>query len=421
MSARPSSRSVPFLILAAIAARNLARHGRRSALTGICVAASAAAVVAFMGFYRGTYDEMFYASVIDYQTAHAQMQSPGLDVEDLSGWARPASAIVGWEGAVAATRRLPSVKGVSARLEFPCFVGDGVEKMPALMAGLDFEAERDVTVFCSRLITGGFPSGRGEALVGSGLASLFSLSPGSVFFVQASNSRGNPNIQRFTVSGIFRTGFSSLDSSFAALSLADAQELLDAGDAVNRIYVKLDSASSVGKAMPGIGAAAALCGAEARPWTSYAKEAIDHTKTESVFYYVFLAILVVMSSSAIASTMRMAAFERVREIAAMRATGWTRADLFSLFCLESAAIGLLGSAAGALLGGAFSALLRAFPIDVAAMGKAIDYPFFAMTSSSRPMDFALAAFIGVGAAVIAGAGPARKAARTNIVKALQGR
>jgi ABC-type lipoprotein release transport system permease subunit len=136
---------------------------------------------------------------------------------------------------------------------------------------------------------------------------------------------------------------------------------------------------------------------------------------------VFLVILVVMSSSAIASTMRMAAFERVREIAAMRATGWTRADLFWLFCLESAAIGFLGSAAGALLGGAFSGLLRAFPIDVTAMGKAVDYPFFAMTSSSRPMDFALAACIGVGAAVLAGVGPARKAARTNIVKALQGR
>jgi putative ABC transport system permease protein len=102
----------------------------------------------------------------------------------------------------------------------------------------------------------------------------------------------------------------------------------------------------------------------------------------------------------------------------MRATGWTRADVFWLFSLESAAIGLAGSAAGAALGGLLSALLRAFPFDASAMAEAIDYPFFAMTSSSRPGDFLLAAIIGVGVAMVAGIAPARASARTNIVAAL---
>jgi ABC-type lipoprotein release transport system permease subunit len=41
-----------------------------------------------------------------------------------------------------------------------------------------------------------------------------------------------------------------------------------------------------------------------------------------------------------------------------------------------------------------------------------------MTSSSKAGDFILAAAIGIGASLAAGLAPARRAARTNIVKAL---
>ncbi|MDP3177480.1 MAG: FtsX-like permease family protein [Spirochaetaceae bacterium] len=418
MRARPRARSVPFPRLFSIAIRNLGRHARRSALTGACVAAAAAAVVLFMGFYRGTYDEMFFGAIIDYQTAHAQIQSAALDPDEPDDWARPASTIAFWELAARAARLVPSATGVAPRLELACFAGDGIEKMPALFAGVDFIAEADVSKFTKRIVRGEAPEGRGQVLVGDSLAALFSFEPGSSLMVQASTSSGAPNIARFVVSGIFDTGVAGLDASYVAAHLADAQELADAPGMVNRIYVKLASTEDVEAAMPALAAAAALSGAEARPWTSYAREALDHAKTETVFYYIFLVILVLMSTSAIASTMRVAALERVREIGALRATGWTRADVFCLFAFESGAIGLCGSAAGAALGGVASALLRAFPIDVSAMAASIDYPFFSMTSSSRPGDFLLAAIVGVGSALLAGVAPARKAARTNIAKAL---
>lgn len=413
-----ASRSVPLPRLLSIATRNVWRHGRRSALTASCVAAAVAAVVFFMGFYRGTYDEMFYAAIIDYQTAHAQLQSPGLDPEDPSDWARPSATLTGWGKAAAQAARVPGVLGLAPRLELACFAGDGVEKLPALFAGVDFAAESTVSAFTSRLARGQLPAERGEALVGDSIASLFGLEPGSTIMVQANTSAGAPNLARFRVSGVFDTGFAGLDASFIAAPLADAQELADAPGAVNRIYARLDSPDSVEGAMPALAAAASLAGAEARPWTRYAADALAHAKNETVFYYIFLGILLLVSAQAIASTMRVAAFERVREIGALRAGGWTRSDVFTLFALESAAIGAAGVAAGAGLGGLASALLRAHPIDVSSMAAAIEYPFFSMTCSSRPGDFLLAAAIGVTAALAAGISPARKAARTNIARAL---
>lgn len=417
----PARRSVPSARLFAIAFRNLARQGRRSLATSSCVAASVAAIVFFIGYYRGTYDQMFYGAIIDYQTAHAQIQSPCLDPEDPSSWSRPEATIVGWEPSVQAAMRAPKARAVAPRLELACFVGDGKEKLPALLAGVDFAAEKGVSVFSSKLVRGALPSAGGQILVGDSIAKLFSLEIGSPLLVQATTSSGSPNIERFSVAGIFDSGYSGLDESFVAAALADAQALADLPEAVNRIYVKLSSSDAVAAAMPALESAASLSGAESRPWTSYAQDAIRHAKSETVFYYVFLAIIVLVSASAISSTMRVAAFERVREIGAMRAEGWTRSDVFWLFFVESAAVGLCGSVAGAAAGGVLSALLAAFPYDVSALSGAIDYPFFAMTSSSRPGDFLLAAAVGIGAAMAAGIAPARRAARTNIVKALSTR
>lgn len=415
---RTPRRSVPLQRILAIGFRNLRRHGRRSLLTGACVAASSAAVVAFLGYYRGTYDLMFYGAIIDYQTAHAQIQAASLDPRDPSGWARPENTLQGWEAAAAAARAAPRVKGVAPRLELASFAGDGRERLPAILAGVDFEAEKAVSVFARHVVAGSLPTRRGEALVGEGLAEVFGLKPGSTIVAQVTTSQGAPNIGRLAVSGVFDSGFASFDASFVAIRLEDAQELADAPGAANRIYVRLASMEAVDGAMRDLESAASLGGAVARPWTWYARDAILHANNETVFYYIFVAILVLVSASAIASTMRVAAFERVREIGAIRACGWTRADVFALFLVEAGAVGLVGSAAGILVGGLLSAILAAFPVDVSALSGAIDYPFFAMTSSSRPGDFLLAAAIGVGASVAAGVSPARRAARTNIVKAL---
>lgn len=414
---RGGSPGIPLPGLISLGARNILRHGRRSLLTGATVAAACATIVFFMGYYRGTYDEMFFGAIIDYQTAHAQFQAPGLDPEDPAGWVRPGATMRGWEESVTAARGLRAMRGVAPRLEFPAWVGDGVEKAPAIVAGVDTAAEAGVSVFTERLVAGTLP-GPGEALIGDGMAALFSLEPGSPLLVQANTAGGAPNLLRFSVSGVYDTGFSAFDASFVALSLADAQELVDAPGAVNRVYVKLSSLGALGAAMPGLQAAAALSDAEARPWSDYAREAIMHASSETVFYYVFLVILLLVASSAVASTMRVAVAERVREIATLRAGGWTRGEVFRLFAIEAAAIGAAGSVAGAFAGGILSALLAIFPMDVSAMAGLIDYPFFDMTSSSRPGDFLLGGLVGLASAFLAGVGPARRAARTNIVKAL---
>jgi putative ABC transport system permease protein len=52
----------------------------------------------------------------------------------------------------------------------------------------------------------------------------------------------------------------------------------------------------------------------------------------------------------VVNTMLMSVRERVRELGVLRATGWTRGDVFRLVLLEASLLGALGGASGALLG-----------------------------------------------------------------------
>ena len=83
--------SIPLCVLMKAATRNLARHRRRTALNALSVAVTTAILAFFMGYYRGSYEELLYSSIIDYQTAHVQVQTAGFDKADADAYAKPAN------------------------------------------------------------------------------------------------------------------------------------------------------------------------------------------------------------------------------------------------------------------------------------------------------------------------------------------
>lgn len=163
---------------------------------------------------------MFHGAIIDCQTAHVHFQAASFDPGDPSGWMRPGSTISDWRGAAAAAPRVPRVFGVAPALELACFVGDGYERLPALLAGVVFSAEPGVSVFSRRVSGGSLLSERGQVLVGSALSRLFSLDPGSKLLVQSTTSGAAPNIARFSGSGIFGSGFACMDAGLVCALLA---------------------------------------------------------------------------------------------------------------------------------------------------------------------------------------------------------
>jgi putative ABC transport system permease protein len=121
--------------------------------------------------------------------------------------------------------------------------------------------------------------------------------------------------------------------------------------------------------------------------------------------YVLLALSVVVSLFGIVNTLVLTVFERTRELGMLRAIGMTRRQVRRMIRHESVVTALIGATLGMALGIAFGALLV----------SRVDFIEFTLPYGSLVI-FAIAAIlVGILAAVY----PARRAARLNVLEALQ--
>jgi putative ABC transport system permease protein len=121
--------------------------------------------------------------------------------------------------------------------------------------------------------------------------------------------------------------------------------------------------------------------------------------------YVLLGLSVVVSLFGIVNTLVLTVFERTRELGMLRAIGMTRRQVRRMIRHESVVTSLIGAALGIVLGVVFGALLVA----------RVDFIEFTVPVGSLIV-FALSAIlVGIVAAIF----PARRAARLNVLKALQ--
>ncbi len=128
-----------------------------------------------------------------------------------------------------------------------------------------------------------------------------------------------------------------------------------------------------------------------------------------VFFYAIMGVSVAVSAFGVVNTLSMSVFERTREIGILRAVGSTRLQVGRLIIDEGVVISLIGCIVGVAVG---SALGYLFVRGSGAGG--FEVSFFYPTG---PAIYALVAGLGIG--VFAGLLPARSAARTNIVEAVQ--
>jgi putative ABC transport system permease protein len=121
--------------------------------------------------------------------------------------------------------------------------------------------------------------------------------------------------------------------------------------------------------------------------------------------YVLLALSVVVSLFGIVNTLVLTVFERTREIGTLRAVGMTRRQVRRMIRYESVITALIGAALGILLGIVLAGLLVA----------RVDFINFSVPIG-QIVAFAIAAVVvGIVAAIF----PARRAARLNVLQALQ--
>jgi putative ABC transport system permease protein len=124
------------------------------------------------------------------------------------------------------------------------------------------------------------------------------------------------------------------------------------------------------------------------------------------FFYVLLALAIVISLLGIVTTLALSIHERTRELGMLRAVGMSRRQVRRLVRYESVITALIGAILGTILGIIFAALVSR---PLADEGFELAYPIDTLI-----VLLVLAALAGVLAAIV----PARRAARLDVLRAL---
>jgi putative ABC transport system permease protein len=188
------------------------------------------------------------------------------------------------------------------------------------------------------------------------------------------------------------------------------QDLLGRGESYDAIYVKAsDPEGTIAALQASVGPAATVGPIALRDERiGQLLAAADTSFTVGVVVALFVGAFLVYN------TMSMAAVERLREAAVMRAVGAKRRQVFALFCAEGGLLGLVGSVAGVAGGLVMSRVL------LVQRGGALEeiYPVLITRVTVDPRVLVLATAAGVVASVAAAVLPARRVARSDPAPAL---
>jgi len=122
---------------------------------------------------------------------------------------------------------------------------------------------------------------------------------------------------------------------------------------------------------------------------------------------MLLALAVVIALLGIVNTLALSVFERTRELGLLRAVGMTRRQVRAVVRWESVIVAVLGALLGAALGLAFGAALT--------RGLAQEGLTVVEVPGGRLAVYVLAAAL---AGVLAAIGPARRAAKVDVLRAV---
>jgi lipoprotein-releasing system permease protein len=162
-----------------------------------------------------------------------------------------------------------------------------------------------------------------------------------------------PNMRGFTVTGTFDTGMYEYDAKLALMSLRQAQDFFELGDAVHGIEVKVDDIYRVHAVEEAI---SSLLGPTfwTRDWMQMNRNLFAALRQEKVLMFIILVLIILVAAFNIVSTLIMLVMEKQADIAILKAMGARHAGIYKIFLLEGMIIGVVGTVLGCLGGLVFA-------------------------------------------------------------------
>ncbi|MDZ4756681.1 MAG: FtsX-like permease family protein [Bacteroidota bacterium] len=317
----------------------------------------------------------------------------------------------GWE-IVQYLKKDNRIKGISAQLATQVFYRQAGIEMNGVLSGVDIFEEDKLFELSKKMKFGKIEDLKNTSngvIMGVGLARKLNLRVGDKINVSTPLATS----QRLKIVGIFGMGVAAIDNTKCYTNLPTVQKLLLVDpNYISDINIKLTEHRD---AKPMAGDLEKQLGYKCEDWeTSNATLLISFT-IRSILTFVVVTTLLVVAGFGIYNIMNMTIYDKMKDIAILKATGFSGGDIVRIFLSQSLIIGLLGGLSGILLGLGLSYGLSKVPFDGGEF-LAIDH---------LPITFDIKYYIqgivfGLATTAFAGYFPAKKASKVDPVKIIRG-
>ncbi len=349
--------------------RNIRRNLRRTLITLSAITFGLAAMIAFFGFTDG-FHAQFVENTVKAYTGHIQIYRSGYhDDPQLNRSIANASEII------KKLKREPALDTYAERVEVQGLISTAENSYGVLIRGIDPGAEVKITGIKERIIKGEYLNeGKGRGvLVGYRLAEKLNAEIGDKIVLMVQAADGSLTAELFRLQGTFRIGSIELDSSFAIVTLKDAQALSLLGNKITEIAVMLKSPGDVLPVSKRLKESLVPSGYEVYTWEELMPALQEMIDIDNIFMYLILLVILVVVSLGILNTMLMSILERTREFGIMMAVGTSPRNVIMLVMLESFFIGLIGMISGAGIGIGINRIISIKGFDLSSWGGATEF------------------------------------------------
>lgn len=403
---------------------NLFRQRRRTSMTLLAIILGGVAIFIFGGFIHYSFWAM-REQTIHTSLGHIQIYQQGYLQKSASETLR--YTIKDYENVKQQLLSDPElskvIRYVSGQLTFSGIISQYENGASGFFSGVGMEPLSGLYLGSfDRIVSGSslsrvVPHG---ITLGEGLSAGLSAGYDSWVDMLAVNPQGGQNAISLQVRGISRSGLKEYDDTLVKMPLITAQKLLQT-QGVSKIIVLLNQTEQTEQAIARINTLINQnhWSLESRSWSELA---ISWHQTVTLFEGIFLfikTIIGVIVVFMIGNTLMMNVMERTREIATLRALGFSRLAVSRLFILEGIFIGLVGALLSTATGVLLSILININGIPVPpSPGRTEGYLAFVMWENNYSL-FWFTLALPLTTSILASVLPAYRAARLVIADAFR--
>lgn len=266
--------------------------------------------------------------------------------------------IENWQDFQKTLKDFPVIRAAAPYINGEVLLNFGDSVQPALVNGILPSNEQHVSAVYRKMVAGQLTNlqpGKFGIVLGENLAAALGAVMGdkvTVVTPQVSLSPAGviPRFKRFTVVGIFRAGNGfGFDRSMGFIALSDAQKLLGYGNKITGFHLSIDDVYKAPQIANEL-SSMLTPSASITTWADQFGEFFHAVSLEKTMMFLILLLILAVAAFNMVSTLVMVVSEKESDIAILRTFGATPRMVMTIFMVQGAIVGVVGTLLGVIGG-----------------------------------------------------------------------